>query len=146
MRTIRIVAWLNIGLLGIALSACATKYQYNLALTSEHRAVMADSLKWAYTDGLVSGVWVVSNGQPAWLRVTPKTILTVRTTAGETYRFYLQTITADESGDGLLGATISWTGYDTRQHARRTVLLREVTMVEISSDLPAELRNRAATP
>lgn len=128
-------------MLGIALHGCMPQYRYELARPSEYRGQLADSLRWEYSGDVITGVWVRNNGEVQRLGVGPKTILEVRTTSNELYRFYLQSIEVQDNGEGVVGATTVWRGYDTRQHAKRSVLLREVDHIEIVSDRPAVPRN-----
>ncbi len=122
-------------------AGCSTIYKYQLVAPSEAKGIHPDSLKWSYSNGLITEIAVRNdNDEVLRLPVDQRTLLYISTTAREEHHFRMQSIVIDDKGDGLLGSTTSWRGYDTRQGAERTVALREVAEVKIWSRFPASRR------
>ena len=123
------------GIISLLLFAsCGSFYYYRLPNESEQKRIPADSLRWGYSGTTITNIAVADeSGNFYRLPVTPKTKVEIKTTFGETYRFYLQAITIQEN-DALLGTTQTWTGYDVLQHIRRTVKVSELASVSIISE------------
>ena len=128
----------SIFLLPIIFAACQTLYTYRLPNESEKK-IFKDSLHWGYSGNVIASLPVVDiDGRVYRLAVTPKTKIEVKTTYGDIYRFYIQSITI--SGEEGIISTQSWTGYELLSHTQRTLLVHEISEMKILSD------DKAATP
>ncbi len=128
-------------LLILALASCQPTYFYHFPKESEVRAIAPDSLKWKYSGSSISQIPVADDGGTLyWLEVTDKTKVLIKSILGEEYKFYLRTITTDNSGGGIYGPDGMWTGYDLHDHVRRTVLAREINSISIIAESPATHR------
>lgn len=118
----------------LLLAGCSYPRTYHLVTPSEVKGIPADSLKWSYSNGVVTEIAVRTDKDEIMrLPVDEETQLQVITTEREEHFFRLKSIVVDDKGDGLLGATTSWRGYDTRQGAERSVMIREVAEMKVRS-------------
>lgn len=125
-------------LLLLLLISCAKQYSYELLKPEGMQGLHPDSLRWKYAGAKIMEIPVMaSDGRAYWLKVDPGTKLELTTTDNEMFRFYIESIRVEDQGEGPLGATTAWRGYDTRQHAERSVMLREVTDIRVISGTPA---------
>jgi hypothetical protein len=125
----------------LVLNGCGSRFTYELVTASRVREVSPDSLKWTYTNGLVTEIAVRDeHGDLLRLPVDPETQLHVTTTERDEHYFRLQSIVVEDKGEGLLGSTTSWRGYDTRQGVERSVMIREVTSIKVLSRIMANRR------
>ena len=131
----------SILLLLLISAGCSDLFTYALVSPSQVKGIHPDSLRWKYSDGVVTEIPVRNgNDDIMRLRVSPTTILFVRTTEREEHHFRLSSVVVEDKGEGILGASTSWKGYDTRQGAERTVMIREVMETKILSREPAQER------
>jgi hypothetical protein len=125
----------------LLLGGCSRVFIYDLATPSNSRNIPADSLKWKYDAGVLSEIVVRnSNDEVMRLRVTPGTTLDVVTTENIEHNFDLQSLVVQDNGEGLLGSNTAWRGYDQKQGAQRTVLVREIATIKVWSMIPAYAR------
>lgn len=125
----------------LLVAGCSPHYTYYF-LDEEHaRDIPADSLKWRYSNDLVTEITVRSkDGEIMRLAIDASTVLYVRTTENDVLHFRFPTIKVEDKSEGLLGMNAVWTGYDNRQGAERTVFVREVAEAKIWSMHPAHAR------
>jgi hypothetical protein len=125
----------------LTFGGCSKIYIYQLIVPSEVKNIPADSLKWSYADGIITEVVVRNNdGEIVRLKVDDRTIFRVITTEKEEHNFLLRSLKVEDRGEGLLGSNTTWRGYDTRQGAERSVMVREVVTADIWSRIPAYSR------
>lgn len=119
----------------ISFASCSPIFRYDLVKPSEVKNIHPDSLKWKYTNGVLTKMPVRDKEDGLfWLDVNDKIFLDVETIENDKYSFRMQTLTAsDEKESGLLGSNAMWRGYDTRNGAERTVYVREVRTVKVVS-------------
>jgi hypothetical protein len=123
--------------LAFGLVSCQRQYYYTFPQESQLKGISPDSVKWKYDGPVIVKVPVADNrGKLFWLDVTPTTKLEVTTVYGDTYRFYLRTITIANAETGILGTSAQWSGYDIREHAVRTVQAREISRLAVIADVP----------
>jgi hypothetical protein len=125
----------------LLLSGCSKVYTYDLATPSNSIDIPRDSLKWEYDAGVLTEIVVRNtNDEVMRLRVTPGTTLDVVTTENIEHRFDLHSLVVQDNGEGLLGSNTAWRGYDQRQGAERTVMVREIATIKVWSNIPAYAR------
>lgn len=127
----------------ISIAGCTKLFRYDLVKPSEVKNIHPDSLKWKYTNGVLTKMPVRDKEDGLfWLDVTEKIVLDVETIENDRYFFRMQTVTGfDEKEIGLLGSNAAWRGYDTRNGAERTVYVREIRTVKVvSHGLPSTQR------
>jgi hypothetical protein len=125
-------------LCALVLGSCAKQYLYRFPSENERKQYTVQDLRWSYK-GIIPDTIVVTDGNNLYrLPVTDKTKLEVYTTFGEKYKFALQTIAITGEGE-FLGSNQMWRGYDLLSHSDRTVAMREIANVVVSSDKPAEI-------
>jgi len=122
----------------ILLASCQPSYYYHFPKESEARLIRADSLHWKYVGGVIAQVPVADDaGHLYWLDVTDKTKLLIKSIYGEEYRLNLRSIEISDNDAGLFGPSGVWTGYEVREHVRRSIPAREVDKVTIIAESPA---------
>jgi len=140
MKTLSPVGIISLVLLiMLAITGCQPAYYYHFPKEEELKGIKSDSLKWRYSANTVMQVPVADNeGKLYWLDVTDNTKIDVTTTMGESYRFYLRSIEVSDQGDGIFGSSALWTGFDVRQHAKRTIQAKEISKLIIIAEEPAK--------
>jgi hypothetical protein len=132
----------------LLVSGCSPLYRFGFIDKESAKGIPADSLRWNYIDGKLVDLPVLdSKGNVVRLAVDRNTYLHVRTTENDEYYMEMLSVMIEDKGDGLLGSNTIWRGYDARQGALRSVLVREVVKAEVHSRHPAYrriLRNNAA--
>jgi hypothetical protein len=122
----------------VCLASCQRQYYYTFPQESQLKGIQPDSVQWQYEGAIIVKVPVVDNrGKLFWLDVTPTTKLEVTTIDGDTYQFYLRTITIANAEAGILGSNAQWSGYDIREHAVRTIRAREISRLAVVTNIPA---------
>lgn len=123
----------------LLLGSCQKIYTYRIVSPAQVKNIPADSLKWQYSAGIVTSIPVqpIDDERIMRLAVDESTQLVLKTTERDEYRLQLRSVVVEDKGDGLLGATTSWRGYDLRQHALRSVMIREVTDMKVWATSPA---------
>jgi len=122
----------------LALTSCQPAYYYHFPNEKELHAIKADSVKWRYSGKTIVQVPVSdSKGTLHWLDVNDKTKVVIKTVMGEEYRFYLRSIETSENGENLFGSGSQWTGYDVREHVKRTVAVKDIGDITVQSEAPA---------
>jgi hypothetical protein len=120
---------------------CSPQYRYKFLDKEAAKNIPADSLKWNYQQGKLSDLPVMDrHGNVVRLAVDRDTYLYVRTTEKVEHYFEMPSIVVEDHGEGLLGSSTMWRGIDARQHAERSIFIREIEVVEIQSRHPAYSR------